>query len=322
MLKPPDLIYFPDDRPGITRQRRGRGFSYLAPDGTRIDDPQERSRIKALAVPPAYQDVWICPADNGHLQATGRDARGRKQYRYHPDWRAWRNAQKFDHLRAFGEALPALRRRIRQTLREGTAGDRDFALAAILALLDRASLRVGSTGYARENQTFGATTLRRRHLALDDDRLTLRYQGKGGKTVRKTLRDQTLNRTLTRLGDLAGPQLVTWLDDGGTPHGISAGQVNAALAEITGQPDLTAKTFRTWNGSAAALQVALEPKPTIKAMADAAAARLHNTPAIARKSYIHPSVINLCETPRDLSKAPTVHGLRQTEARLLHLLSD
>lgn len=317
----PQLTYYPDSRPGITRMRCGRGFSYRAPDGTRIDATAERRRIEALAVPPAYEDVWICPLDKGHLQATGRDSRNRKQYRYHPDWRSQRDAEKYDQLAAFGMCLPALRRRIRDTLRRSEAGEHDFAIAAILALLDRAALRVGHADYTRENKTFGATTLRRRHLRLDGDRLRLTFRAKGNKLVRKDLTDATLNRTLTRLGDLPGPHLVAWLD-GDTPRAVTSDEVNSWLSDCAGE-GVTAKTFRTWNGSVAALEAAMATaKPTIKALSEAAAARLHNTPTIARNAYIHPKVIALTDTPIDLDSAPSVRGLRSAEAQLLHLIGD
>lgn len=322
----PDLIYYPDSRPGIRREKRGRGWSYIAPDGTRIRDTAMRRRLDALAVPPAYRDVWICPEPLGHLQATGRDARKRKQYRYHPDWTAYRSQRKYDHLADFGAALPALRRRILRDLRTSEAGDHAFALAAILALIDRAQLRVGNPDYARQNHTYGATTLRARHLRVDGDALRLDFPGKGGLRVRKALRDRTLNRTLARLDDLPGPTLVTWIDEAGTPRSVTSGEVNTVLAELTGAPLATAKTFRTWNGSVAALETALaQERPTIKALAEAAAARLHNTPTIARTSYIHPRVIDLTEESpaaraalaRD---AGEVRGLRKTEATLLHVL--
>ncbi|ETA52783.2 DNA topoisomerase [Rhodobacteraceae bacterium PD-2] len=321
----PRLTFYPDSRPGIRRERRGRGFSYIAPDGTRIDAAAERARIAALAVPPAYENVWICPRDDGHLQATGRDTRARKQYRYHPDWRAFREAQKYDQLACFGAALPALRRHIRRTLRQAEPGDQAFAIAAILALIDRASLRVGSPGYAKENRTFGATTLRHRHLTLDGDEIKLTYRAKGGLLVRKTLKDASLNRTLARLDDLPGPELASWIDEGGTARAVTAGEVNAFLAAQTGTEGLTAKSFRTWNGSAAALEIAVkEESLTIKAMTEAAAERLATTPAIARKSYIHPEVIALTETPWDdrraLLQAPAERGLRKAEAALLRLL--
>lgn len=323
-----DLLYYPDSRPGIRRVRRGRGFSYVAPDGTRIDARDERARIETLAVPPAYEDVWISPKPLGHLQATGRDARNRKQYQYHPDWRAFRDAQKFDRLADFGDHLPALRRRILRTLRNGEAGDEAFAVAAILALIDRASLRVGHPAYARENRSFGATTLRRRHVTLDGDRIALHFTAKGGDRVRRTLRDGTLERTLSRLGDLPGPELVRWIDESGHARAVTSEMVNRFLTDFTGDPSLTAKTFRTWNGSAAAMEVASRPgRLTIASMAQAASERLHNTPTVARNAYIHPRVVALAELPEDdraalLSSAPERRGLRQSEAHLLHLLQD
>ncbi|MFZ5964056.1 DNA topoisomerase IB [Thalassococcus sp. BH17M4-6] len=325
MMTPTDLVYYPDDRPGITRRRRGRGWSYTAPDGTHIDDKGERARIDALAVPPAYSDVWICPEPLGHLQATGRDARTRKQYRYHPDWTDFRARAKYDDLPAFGAALPALRRRILRDLREREPGERQFAIAALLALLDRAALRVGSPDYARRNKTFGASTLRPKHFSLDGGEIRLSYTGKGGARIRSRLRDRTLNRVLGALDDLAGPTLISWTDDAGEGHAVTAGEVNALLAEMTGQSGITAKTFRTWNGSVAALEAALSSDgPTIKALSEAASERLHNTPTIARKSYIHPDVVALTDAPDDraaLADAPEIRGLRRAEAQLCALLA-
>ncbi|MFD1341043.1 DNA topoisomerase IB [Litorisediminicola beolgyonensis] len=324
----PDLVYYPDSRPGIRRERRGRGWSYIAPDGTRIARGTERRRLEALAVPPAYEDVWICPEPRGHLQATGRDARERKQYRYHEDWTAFRSKQKFDHLAAFGATLPSLRRRIQRDLRDGEAGEHGFAIAAVLALIDRASLRVGNSDYARENRTFGATTLRPRHLELSEDGLKLAYRGKGGTKVEKSLRDRTLNRVLGQLDDLSGPTLISWEDDDGAARQVTSGEVNAFLAGHTGVDAISAKTFRTWTGSVAALETALvEESPTIKALSEAAATRLHNTPAIARSSYIHPAVIALTELDHEeraarVEKAPERRGLRRAESQLLHLLES
>ncbi len=319
-IGPRRLIYYPDDRPGILRRRCGRGFTYIAPDGTTIDDRTERRRLAALAVPPAYRDVWICPRPDGHLQATGRDARRRKQYRYHPDWTAWRAARKFGHLIEFGEALPRLRRRVAQEL-SGEAGDRDFALAAIIALLDRTAMRVGHPESAAENGTRGATTLTRRHVQLGDDEIRLSYRAKGGRKVRATLRDRRLHRVLHALHDLPGRDLVDWIDDEGEPHAVSSGAVNEWIAGVVGEADATAKTFRTWAGTLAAFEVALaEPKPTIRAMSEAAADRLANTPSIARTSYIHPSVIALAETPLDAASLDTAgipSGLRKSEGQLL-----
>lgn len=324
----PHLEYYPDSKPGIRRERRGTGFSYIAPDGTRIDSRAERRRLSGLAVPPAWEDVWICPLDKGHLQATGRDVKARKQYRYHPDWSTFRAQQKFAHLRDFGQKLPGLRRRILRDLRNADAGDQDYAIAAVIALIDRASLRVGTADYARENRTFGATTLRKRHLKIDPGGLELTYRGKGGVRIEKSLRDRTLNRVLSQLDDLPGPELMAWIDDAGEPRSVTSGDVNAFLTDFLENDALTAKTFRTWNGSVAALQAALSAdEPTIKTMTEAASERLNNTPAICRSSYIHPAVIDLptmsiAQRARLRSDAKDIRGLRRIEAQLLWLLEQ
>ncbi|WP_099827868.1 DNA topoisomerase IB [Oceaniglobus indicus] len=326
----PGLIYYPDTRPGIKRRKAGRGFSYTAPDGTRIEAKSERARLNALAVPPAYVDVWISPKVNGHLQATGKDDRARKQYRYHPDWTDYRARRKFADLAAFGAALPAIRRCIARDLRNTDAGSRDFAVAAVLAMLDRLSLRIGTPEYAAENGSFGATTLRRKHVELDakTDTLTFDYTAKGGKKVRRTLHDATLQRVLHRLDDLPGATLVSWIDDQGASHDVSSEAVNARLVDLAETPGLTAKTFRTWNGSVAAMEAALaEDRLTIKAMAERAAERLSNTPAIARNSYIHPDVLALTDVSAAerqglLAAAPEIRGLRQPERALLQLIGS
>lgn len=321
------LEYYPDNRPGIRRERRGRGFSYIAPDGTRIEQKAERARLNALAVPPAWEQVWMCPLVNGHLQATGRDVKTRKQYRYHKEWSAFRSKRKFAHLPAFGEKLPSLRSRILRELRNADAGDRTFAIAAVLALIDHASLRVGAPDYTQANKTYGATTLRKRHLSLDSHALRLSYTGKGGAKIEKTLNDRTLNRALSRLDDLPGPELMSWVDEDGAARAVTSGEINAFLTDYLENTDLTAKTFRTWNGSVAAMEIAMRDEcPTIKSMIEAAAQRLANTPAICRSSYVHPAVIDLHSVSdatrhavRD--KAPEITGLRRTEAQLLHLLA-
>jgi DNA topoisomerase I len=325
MTPPDNLIYYPDAQPGIRRKRRGRGFSYLAPDGTRIDCAAERARIASLAVPPAYESVWICPLENGHLQATGLDARGRKQYRYHPHWTAHRAERKYGNLAAFGDALPGIRRRIRRDLSHD-AGDVDFAIAAVLAMLDRLSMRIGNADYATENKTYGATTLCSKHLRLSDDGVILDFRAKGGLRVRRAVNDRGLNRALGKLHDLPGATLVSWLDATGKPHAVTSDMVNARLNEI-GQHGFTAKTFRTWAGSEAAMAVALsEEKLSLRTMAEAAAARLHNTPSIARGSYIHPSVLALAGQPLDERRAladdlPEREGLRLAERALLRLIA-
>ena len=319
---PDSLVYYPDSRPGIRRKRQGRGFSYLAPDGTRIDRNEERARIEALAVPPAYEDVWISPKVQGHLQATGRDARARKQYRYHPDWTEWRARKKFDRLAEFGLALPRIRDRVARALRDGAAGEHGFALAAVIAMIDQLSIRVGNPAYADENGTYGATTLTGRHMALGEDGLRLAYSGKGGREVTRRIGTDRLMKTLGKLHDLPGAELVSWIDDSGDTRAVASGEVNDWIAEATGIEGATAKTFRTWAGSVAALEAARRAdKVTIKAMAEAAAERLANTPTIARNSYIHPDVIALAEAPDRLPvDPPEIGGLRQDERRLIALI--
>lgn len=222
-------------------------------------------------------------------------------------------------------SLPKLRQRILRDLRQPPGGA-DFATAAVLALLDRASMRVGNPAYTRENWSYGATTLAPRHVALDNGRIRLAYRAKGGKRVRTELRDITLNRVLAQCDDLPGRTLVSWTDNDGETHRVRSEMVNAILQEITGSRDITAKTFRTWNGSAAALAVAVnDAEPTIKALSAAAADRLHNTPAMARNSYIHPRVIDLVDMSQTQRQAltqaaPAMRGLRLHEAQLLHLL--
>ncbi|MGR3495120.1 DNA topoisomerase IB [Citreimonas sp.] len=321
----PDLVYYPDHHPGITRRRAGRGWSYIAPCGTRIRDPDERDRLNRLAVPPAYTDVWICPRPDGHLQATGRDAKGRKQYRYHESWTAFRARRKYADLPSFGTYLPAIRRRIRRDLRND-AGDRDFAVAAVLAMIDRLSLRVGHSKDV-DHGAYGATTLRPRHVTLDDESLRLDYRGKGGARITKTLRDKRLAKVLHRLDDLPGATFVTWIDAHGRVHEVTSTLVNELLHDITGEHGYTAKTFRTWNGTVAALEIALrEEKLTVKTLAEAAAEALGNTPTIARNSYIHPAVIDLVDTPlaerqRLAEDPPGPRELRIPEKALLSLLA-
>ena len=316
---PTGLRWYPDNRPGITRRKAGRGWSYRAPDGTTIDNRQERARINALAVPPAYENVWISPLVNGHLQATGRDAAARKQYRYHEKLADFRARTKFDRLAEFGAALPRIRRHIHDSL-QGEPDSPDFAIAAVLRLIDRASLRVGTPEYAEDRKTYGATTLRSRHVDLGDDGIRLHYRGKGGQMVKKTVRDQTLQRALQRLDDLPGGSVIQWQDEAGETRTVGPEQINGWLRDrIDGA---TAKTFRTWNGSVAALETVLgNPDPvTIKTMCEAAADRLHNTPAIARKSYIHPDVIALAGTGTAVRVPDAPTGLRQPERALLGLL--
>ncbi len=316
------LRYYPDSRPGIGRRRCGRGFVYIDPDGKRIVEAEELRRIKALAIPPAYDDVWISPQPSGHLLATGYDARGRKQYRYHPGWTEAQAETKFSSLVDFGTALPAIRRRIRRDL-ELEPGAEDFAVAAAAALIDRLSLRVGGASYARENGSYGALTLRRRHVRFREGKIHVSFKGKGGKRVRRQLADTSLQKVLEKICDLPGAELLSWIDKNGVGHSVSSANLNAYLAEAGGSDAFSAKTFRTWAGTVAAFAVAIrEGKPTISAMAKAAAERLHNTPAIARKSYVHPAVIALAEKPTDLPPPQRNPELSADERRLLAYLKS
>mgnify|MGYP003626560156 CR=1 FL=1 len=314
-----DLIYVRDDQPGITRRRRGRGFSYIGPDGTTIARGAERTRLEALAVPPAYEDVWICVLPNGHLQATGRDARQRKQYRYHPNWAQARAATKFAGLIDFAHALPRLRRRVIRDLKEDV-GEREFALASAVAMIDRTAMRVGDPGYMKENGSYGALTLRNRHVSLHGNTLHLRYRAKGGTKVNKKITDRRLAGILDRISDLPGAELLSWVDDDGAARGVGSADLNAYIGSAFGADDVTAKTFRTWAGTVSAFQVAEKGGASIKAMTEAAAQTLSNTPAIARKSYIHPDVIALADGDPLSMEVNGKSGLYAAEARLLRFL--
>ncbi len=313
------LIYFSDTEPGIRRRRCGKGFSYLDPEGAVITDKTERARLAALGVPPAYEDVWMCPTPRGHLQATGRDAKGRKQYLYHPDWTAQQAQAKYDTLPAFGRALPRLRRRVQDDLNED-AGEREFALAAAVTLIDRTALRVGNPQYTDENGSYGALTLRNRHIKMEGNRINLQYRAKGGQRVRRRLSDAKLARVLGKINDLPGATLLSWVDDDDNVQMLNSDALNAYIAKAAGIEDVTAKTFRTWAGSCAAYAVAAQGGATIKDIATAAAEVLHNTPTIARNSYIHPAVIDLAgKDPVDAAPA-ALAGLRVGEQRFLGFL--
>jgi DNA topoisomerase-1 len=316
---PAGLVWYPDSAPGISRRRHGRGFSYVAADGTRIDRGPERLRLEGMAVPPAYERVWMSPLANGHLMATGYDARERKQYRYHPDWAAQRAETKYASLPEFGRALPAIRRRVARDL-AADAGEPEFALAAAATLIDRLALRVGGEGYARENGSYGALTLKRRHVRLADEAIRLSFTAKGGRKVRRVVADKRLMRVLEKARDLPGASLLAWTDEQGAAHSVSSGALNRYLAEAGGCEGFSAKTFRTWAGTLAAFGVAEAGGASIRAMTEAAAARLQNTPTVARTSYIHPSVIALAGSAPDLPPGLGLNGLSAAENRLLAFL--
>ncbi|HVL20345.1 MAG TPA: DNA topoisomerase IB [Amaricoccus sp.] len=325
---PPGLVYVSDGGPGFLRRRQGKGFSYRTTAGE-LASPAERARIEALAIPPAWEDVWICADPNGHLQATGVDAAGRRQYRYHADWSAWRAQRKYDGLAGFGLALPRFRRRVLRDLGRDP-GERELSLAAIATLLDRLHLRVGSAAHTARNRTFGATTLLHRHLRLGDGEIVLRFRAKGGRMTEHRLQDTRLHRIFEAIDDLPGRNLFTWVDADGLVHPIGSEAVNAYLAAATGLAGVSAKTFRTWAGTLAAFTAARQTtgRLGIRVLAEAAAARLHNTPAISRSAYIHPTVLGLVEMPPEartayLAAVPAAgpRQLRADERRLLGLLS-
>jgi DNA topoisomerase IB len=294
------LVYVHDDQPGIRRQRCGKGFSYRDTDGLCVRDESHLQRIRALAIPPAYVDVWICANPRGHLQATGRDARQRKQYRYHAQWRALRDHGKFDRVLAFGAALPALRRRVRRDLaRPGLP--REKVLALVVRLLDDTLIRIGNEGYARDNKSYGLTTLRTRHVRAERGRLRFAFRGKSGQEQEVELSDSRLARIVRRVQQLPGQRLFQYLDDDGQRQPVDSGEVNDYLHEACGE-DFSAKDFRTWGGTVNAAGVlARTPLPetggelairsTLAAAIKEVAAILGNTPAVCRASYIHPLIL-------------------------------
>jgi DNA topoisomerase-1 len=294
------LVYVSDAMPGICRVRRGQGFAYRSSQGAWLRDAGEVKRIRQLAIPPAYSEVWICPLPNGHLQATGRDARGRKQYRYHPQWRAAREASKFDRLLAFGQALPRIRARVARDLRqhgEGAQLTQPLLLATVVRLLDTTLARVGNDEYARGNGSFGLTTLRNPHAQVKAGALRLRFKGKSGVPHDITVEDPRLARIVRRCQQLPGQELFQYQGEDGVVHGIGSGDVNTYLSEAAGG-HFTAKDFRTWHGNALALALSCQAcrsgEPfNSKAVLAEVASRLRNTPAVCRKSYIHPAVQQL-----------------------------
>jgi DNA topoisomerase-1 len=292
------LRHCTDARPGIVRRRSGRGFTYRDADGTTIRDEETRERIRRLAIPPAWTDVWICPWPNGHLQATGRDARGRKQYRYHARFRARRETAKFERLVEFARALPAIRERVdRDLARPGLP--REKVLAAVVRLLELTLIRVGNDEYVRLNRSFGITTLRDRHAVVEGSRIRFRFRGKSGRQHEVGLRDRRLAGIVKRCRDLPGQELFQYIDPDGEPHDVASDDVNAYLAEIA--PGITAKDFRTWAGTVLAyraLRGAGTPSTDREAQRKVAAAiretadNLGNTAAVARSAYVHPAVVD------------------------------
>jgi DNA topoisomerase-1 len=293
------LRYVDDSGPGIRRKRAGRGFSYLDPDGKPIHDPDLLNRIKSLAIPPAWTDVWICPSPRGHIQATGRDARRRKQYRYHPKWRETRDETKYGRTIAFGRALPAIRARVERDMAQPGL-PREKVLATVVKLLETTLIRVGNEEYARQNRSFGLTTLRDRHVKVDGSTLRFRFRAKSGKEHEITLRDRRLARLVKRCQDVPGQVLFQYLDADGERRTVESADVNAYLREITGE-EFTAKDFRTWAGTVLAATALREleafdsdaqAKKNVVRAIEAVAQRLGNTPSVCRACYVHPAIID------------------------------
>jgi DNA topoisomerase I len=331
------LRYVTDEEPGIRRRKSGKGFTYVDPQGRTVKDPKVIERIKKLAIPPAWTDVWICPRANGHLQATGRDAKGRKQHRYHPDWRSVRDETKFGRMLAFGAALPKIRERVEADL--SLRGlPREKVLATVVKLLETTLIRVGNKEYAKQNNSFGLTTLRDQHVDISGSTLRFEFRGKSGKEHSVEVHDRRLARIVKQCRDVPGQKLFQYLDETGARQSVSSEDVNDYLRQTTGE-DFSAKDFRTWGGTVLALSALLElgpcedEKEASKAVVEAVkrvSASLGNRPAICRKFYVHPvvlesylegSLIQTLESAADgLPDEDDPTGLRRLEAQVLGLL--
>jgi DNA topoisomerase-1 len=324
------LVYVDDDLPGITRRRAGKGWAYYDPQGELIRDPEERRRLTAIALPPAYRDAWFCPAPNGHILATGYDDAGRKQYRYHPQFRLHRESAKYDACAAFGKLLPLVRKRVDEDLRQPGV-TRERALAAVVRLLDLSAIRIGNEHYAKANESYGATTLRADHAEVGGRRIALQFVGKGGKEHALDVSDARLARAVARMQDIgedgADDHLFRYEGEAGEIRPVNAAEVNAYLRETMGA-DFSAKHFRTFHASSLAFEkLASGPgRVRLKAMLDHVAERLGNTPAIARSSYVHPAVIARIEGQeawRAALKLPRqTRWLSRAERGLIAFLED
>jgi len=330
------LVYVVDDTPGIRRKRSGRGFSYTGTDGRTISDKGDLRRIKALAVPPAWTDVWICPSPRGHIQATGRDGRGRKQYRYHRAWRQTRDQTKYDRMTAFGEALPEIRKHVREDM--SLPGlPREKVLATVVRLIDLTYIRIGNMRYAKDNGSFGLTTMRNRHVDVSGATIRFEFRGKSGKMHTVDVSDQRVARIVKRCQDIPGQHLFQFLDESGERKPIDSEDVNAYLRESTDE-DFTAKDYRTWAGTVLALRALRdaapptserEAKSNIFAAIESVASTLGNTVAVCRACYVHPAIVaayldgSLATLPRRRAKkngSEPDDRLRPDEATLLAFL--
>ena len=327
------LQYVSDDRPGYRRGINGKDFEYLDTEGKRIRDEQRLLRIKRLAIPPAWTDVWICPSANGHIQATGRDARRRKQYRYHERWREIRDENKFWRLADFAKVLPNIRRRVTKDLKLPSL-PRQKVLATVVRLLERTFIRVGNEEYARENKSFGLTTMKSRHVTVKGARLRFRFRGKSGRHHEVDVTDQRIAKIVSKCQDLPGQDLFQYVSDDGAVGDVTSQDVNDYLREITNE-NFTAKDFRTWAGTVLAAialnaqgksQTRKEAKTNVKTALCAVAQLLGNTPAICRKCYVHPAIVEAYMRGEQIAglgetiKTPKVVNLRVVEGAVLKFL--
>ena len=333
MPAPPGLRYVCDDAPAIRRRRAGKGFVYLDARGRRVADAVVLKRIRSLVIPPAWTDVWICAAADGHIQATGRDAKRRKQYRYHADYREAREQSKYEHLVEFAEALPGLRTRVAEHM--SLRGlPREKVLATVVHLLETTLIRVGNDEYAKANESYGLTTLKSKHVAVEGSEVRFRFIGKSGKQWSLAMRDRRVARIIRACQELPGQDLLQYFDDDKELRAVSSGDVNAYLREITGR-DITAKDFRTWAGTvlmarflgaSGQFESETKAKRAISAAVKQVAAALGNTPAVCRKSYIHPAVTGaylgggFALEAVQVGGPPEPKGLRPEEATTLSLL--
>ena len=306
------LRHSSDSEPGYTRQKKGRAWAYFDGDN-RVTDRDEVVRLNSLALPPAYVDAWFCKNANGHIQATGKDARGRKQYRYHTEYRAKQDASKFAGCVEFGEALPKIRKRVDRDLRRRSL-DRDPVMAAVVRLLDTEQMRIGNEQYARANKSFGLSTLRSHHVRMKNGRLRMRYAGKHGIVHEATITDASLKRIVGRCQDLPGQMLFQYLNGDGEPQPISSSDVNDYIRDASGG-DFTAKHFRTWGASVIAFEQLLakdeEARISVKTVIEPVAEALGNTVAMSRKSYVHPALLDAVkDRPRD-----PLRGMKRPRAR-------
>jgi DNA topoisomerase-1 len=332
------LRYVTDSIPGIRRIGAGKKFAYVGPNGRRIRDAETLTRIRSLVVPPAWTNVWISPLEHSHIQVTARDARGRKQYRYHARWRKVRDETKYEKLAAFGRALPLIRRKVQADLAR-TGLPREKVLAAVVRLLESTFMRIGNEKYARDNGSFGLTTLREQHVRISGERIQFRFRGKSGKHHEIELDDKRLARIIRRCRDLPGYELFQYLDDEGEPRSLDSGDVNEYLRSLTGE-DYTAKDFRTWAGTVLAALALREferfdsetqAKKNIVRAIESVATQLGNTPSICRKCYIHPRVIDsyldgtmvrALKRRAERTLRDGVHALKPQEAAVLGLLQQ